>query len=263
MKRKEGFILIQCVLSLFILVSFLVFFAGRVNQYRMKVHGEMEENRKKIEARSCVCQIIDEVAREGEKNADWTRLQALGKNLPFEFQLEDESGKLNLNQLVSSDETLRGQYQKWIEKLFEKLHLSPFLRQGILEFVKSKGPFQTLNQIPILERAQKESHLNLARYLTVHSEGRVNVNTAPKEVLEVLLEEGEPFLVKEILSRRQKRPLSEEEIRSLSRDVSSFLAVRSTSFHVIIRDLSEGKARLSVMVERSLGEMKIREWVEQ
>jgi len=93
-------------------------------------------------------------------------------------------------------------------------------------------PFTTLEEINLirgmnrdifeLKTKTKDSVISLRDYLTVHGEGKININTAPALVLQSLSEQITPALARMIVTRRRQIPF--ENISEL-RDLPGFSAV--------------------------------------
>ncbi len=98
----------------------------------------------------------------------------------------------------------------------------------------------TLPELPPWEREQDPDAIyGLVNFLTAHSSGKVNLNTAPPEVLLAVLG-GDEFLANMILEAREENPLQSKEITDLIRNtspalysmVSGLIAFRSSYFRI-------------------------------
>ena len=73
------------------------------------------------------------------------------------------------------------------------------------------GPMPTFGDVRMLKGMDDATFMLLSRYLTTMPEPRVNVNTAPPEVLAALIPElaNDPDLVKEIVAAREATPFAQ------------------------------------------------------
>ncbi len=120
---------------------------------------------------------------------------------------------------------------------------------------------------------EDEEFPGLRHYLTAYSDGKINVNTASREVLEAVLGEDHEDLADEIIKVREELIVEDEHAfkevnevpREIEEDIPSKILERfkvSSSFFTI---LSEGKvgnttARIRVVVQRLEDRMRILYW---
>ena len=90
----------------------------------------------------------------------------------------------------------------------------------------------------------------LTRYFTVYSDGLVNINTAPKEVLMALSGEITPEMAEKLIERRSAKPFANasdiREVKGFETLVFSLqgrIKVKSDIFRVRTRAMSGGVAR--------------------
>ena len=178
---------------------------------------------------------------------DWARFGAhvfpslVPEEISFSGRIVDECGKLNLNSLRDAkgkiDETRAGR----LRRLFDALHVDPdpvnplldwldaddvermegaetFYYQGLPHpYAAANGPFRTPGQVflvkgmPRIRSFGGDPEKRILWYLTVYGGGKVNINTAPAEVLESLDEEMDAATARSILDYRQ-----EEDFRTVS-----------------------------------------------
>jgi len=106
-------------------------------------------------------------------------------------------------------------------------------------------------------------------WLSVHSEGKININTAPREILLALDEEMTEALVEEIVSKRQEGSLSGEEdlrqIAAIDEDLlfrlGRLIRYNSQYFRVRIRVSSPpGPINVEAVVLRDKSNPKVVRW---
>lgn len=112
-----------------------------------------------------------------------------------------------------------------------------------------------------------DAFLGLRRYLTVYSDGLINVNTAPEEVLRAWLGEDQADLAADIVSAREKEPFAKtDEIKeAIGEDIPSKvlekMKVKSAYFTILSEGRSGGvAARLRAVVQRLPEEIRIMYW---
>ncbi len=267
-KSKDGFILIHLIIGIFFVGTSLLFFSSFLHHEQKRVQALKENFEKDLLHRSKIYEAIALLAEDDAQKDDLTESwhQETGSDDPSQpiyFEIEDECSKLDLNQLLHSDKKFREKYESFIQKLFKVLQISSIDSKTILNKVKNEGPLVSLKQIPTIQKIKKERGLDLEKFLTVYSGGRININTAPKEILEVLLAEASPFLIKEILYKRKKSGFTneKEELTGVPVDLTDFLATRSFFFQ--IKSFEKHYPKIRVILNRELGEVKIRQWLEE
>ena len=270
LQNNKGFVLVHLIISIFLLVSVLIFLINAVNQYQKGVHRNITEIEKRAEHRSKAYQAVALIFQDDPKVDDlsepWNRL---GKENSFEkddihVDITDETGKLNLKFITHQDIEVRKRYTRFIERLLENLRVPSFLSRKILESSASIESLEEINQLTAVAEVKEKIDIDLGLYLTVHSQGKININTASREVLEVLLEEDHPFLVKEILKNRERSPFKAVgQLKGVQQDVLRFITVKSSHFRIETSESPSKEPKVSMIVQRSLGELKIQQWIEK
>ncbi len=138
---------------------------------------------------------------------------AIGDGL-LTAQIEDERGKLNLNDLAAGgDLNARKTKILRIKRLFELLQINPDLVDGIVDWVDAddvpeaagaetlyyqslrppyraaNAPLQTVRELRLIKGMTPEIVEKLLRYVTVYplqGEGKININTADAFVIQAL-----------------------------------------------------------------------------
>jgi general secretion pathway protein K len=158
----------------------------------------------------------------------------------------DERGKLNLNDLVSSDPNARKGKILRVKRLFNLLQINPDLVDAIVDWVDaddipepagaesmyyqslrppyraSNAPLQTIREMRLIKGMTSEIMDKLLQYVTVYpqdGESRVNINTADLMVLQALDQRISQSMAGEII---QSRPF--KTIQDLDR-VGSFAEI--------------------------------------
>jgi type II secretory pathway component PulK len=270
-KNEHGFIFIHLIISIFILCSVLSFLMIAIRQYEKKIERGISEREERIEHRSKAYQAIALIAQDDPSvdylNEPWNILNRdnMFDSEKIHCDVQDETSKFNLKFIFHEDAGIRKSYRKHVEQLLKGLKVSASSIHAIFEEVELTNSLENTSQLPAIQHVMDEMGLDLSLFLTVNSEGKLNINTASQEVLEVLLEGEDPFLVKEILKRREKTPYrSISEIKGVHQDILKFITVKSTHFQIQTWDKArDKKPRLTIALQRALGELKIRQWIEK
>ncbi|MFC1884865.1 type II secretion system minor pseudopilin GspK [Thermodesulfobacteriota bacterium] len=197
--------------------------------------------------------------------------EGLTDNASLTGSLIDENGKLNINLLRNSNGDIGEKDSERLKRLFRALELDenmadPFLDwldkddiermrgaensyyQGLEEsYPCSNGPFLTKGQIALV-KGFKEMGVNLDDYLTIYSDGLVNINTAPVQVLQSLDDEMDKYLAEAIVEYREERDFTNtselKNVPGLDEDlykrIAPLITVKSTCFSIRMRGVCRG-----------------------
>lgn len=109
-------------------------------------------------------------------------------------------------------------------------------------------------------------------WMTVWSAGRINVNTAPGDVLRSLDDGMNDQIVQEILTKREQSPLkSDQDLRNiagmnadLAFRVGGLVSYKSSFFRIKVAiEEMPGRMQLDVVVRREGGSLRVVEWTRQ
>lgn len=122
----------------------------------------------------------------------------------------------------------------------------------------------------ISQDSQKSSHgAQWSDWLSLHSEGKINVNTAPREILLCLDDQMTDALVEEIVRKRQEGALSGEddlrEIAAIDEDLlfrlGRLIRYNSQYFRVrIVVSSPPGPVRIQAVIAREKKDVKVVRW---
>jgi general secretion pathway protein K len=184
----------------------------------------------------------DEDLEMDSLNEDWHQmwqqlitlamLQELGEEgTTFSAGVVDESGKINLNYLRNEDGEIDEKREEQLLRLFRVLGLKEEMVNPLLDWLDeddverqdgaeafwyqsleepypcANGPFLTPRQVFLVKGMRPLEQFEgkrLLDYLTIYSEGKVNINTAPAVVLESLSESLDNSLAEAIIEYRQE-----------------------------------------------------------
>lgn len=217
-------------------------------------------------------------------------------NIRVRFQIKDESAKVNFNALNSGNEIQRKRTFDLLKLLFKKKGLSSELASYLRDWVDrnseegetgaERSYYKSLPKPYDIKDKDLDSlaelslirgftdkvltalefkirsgipDLGLNRLFTVFSDGRVNLNTADKIILEHLTENLSPKFIQELLKRRITSPIQKiEEIKTMAgmnevlfNKISPLVTVKSNYFSVTSEATSGRiKKRLVAIVKK-------------
>jgi general secretion pathway protein K len=227
-------------------------------------------------ARSGVQVALERIASDPDQEVDslqeeWAAFSSvpLPETLPEELvvsgRIVDESGKLNLNTLLNPKGEIEEKDQRLLIRLFRALGIeeekaAPLLdwldkdeieRMGGAEsyyyqdlqvpYASANGPLMTLDQIALVKGvAESFQGKDLRDYVTLYSDGKVNINTAPVEVLQALSDKFDRSVAEAIVDYRKTDVFRKtEDLRkihgmdeNLLSGVSEWVTVKSSAFSI-------------------------------
>ncbi len=157
------------------------------------------------------------------------------ENGAIQVTAEEESGKLNINALVSPNGQDNPIFRSIAERLFKKLGLNPRLIDALADWISTSdvartngakspyyqtlkppyaakgGPMDTLEELRLVKGFDRATVERLRPYLTVYPNiagfmAQINVNTAAKELLASLDEAMTDALAQAIIDKRKVTP---------------------------------------------------------
>ncbi|MFQ5427886.1 MAG: type II secretion system minor pseudopilin GspK [Thermodesulfobacteriota bacterium] len=157
-------------------------------------------------------------------------------------RLSDESGRLSINAIVfKNGEINQGFYDMYI-RLLDELDLPVSLAGTLADWIDSDdsmrkdgaensdyymrqsppymskgGPLSTVEELYLVKGYGEEEIKKLRDFITVNTDGKVNINTAPHEVIKALSSEITDDMARDVISYRESRPFENTaEIRKVS-----------------------------------------------
>jgi general secretion pathway protein K len=159
-------------------------------------------------------------------NEEWRQFGAMPlaegmaeEGVSFYGGMVDENSKININLLRNSEGEIDEKREAQMRRLFRALEIKEERLNPVLDWLDAddierqdgaegyyyqsledpyecaNGPFLTVGQVFLVrgirefERFGEKKNKRLMDYLTIHSDGKININTAPKEVIESLSED--------------------------------------------------------------------------
>jgi general secretion pathway protein K len=201
----------------------------------------------------------------------------------LEIDLADESGRLSLNAIVYKNGKLNEVYYNMYVRLLDELGLPVSLAETLADWIdaddsprrdgaenadyyerldppyRSAGrPLSSVGELYLVKGYGREEVKRLRPFVTVYTDGKININTAPVEVLEALSPDITADLAANVVSYRKGAPF---EQTSEIRKVSGFEQLGFNLQSRIIVKSSIFRARLTARLgrARSLAEAVFRE----
>ncbi|MBW1772725.1 MAG: type II secretion system minor pseudopilin GspK [Deltaproteobacteria bacterium] len=236
---------------------------------------------------------------------DWARFGSepfpdkLPEDLTFSGAVADESGKINLNALVSDEGKIDQDGERQLRMLFQALGLEDERVDPLLDWLDGddtqrlhgaesdfyqglpspyrcpNGPLITIGQLFLVKGMHKikafgdEKQKRLLDYLTIYSGGKVNINTAPKEVLMCLTDKMDTSLAEAVMEfRKEKDFMKVDDLKkvpgvddALFNLVKPWITVRSWAVSVESRgDCRGAKAEIKAILVREEERPRVIYW---
>ena len=158
---------------------------------------------------------------------DWSSpLHYAYGGVTISVRITDECSRLNLNELKNP------LYFKVFQRLLDELNLDPSLADAVKDWIDrdsqvtgsngaeadyyeafgykpSNGPMKSLGELYLVKGFTPKVVKKLWPYLTVYGSGKINVNSAPKQLLTALSEQITPDLADSIIEARPLRKLQD------------------------------------------------------
>jgi len=239
-------------------------------------------------------------------NEDWRQFGSIPlaegiveAGVSFSGGMVDENSKININLLRNSQGEIDEKREAQMRRLFRAMgvkeeRLNPVLdwldaddieRQDGAEgyfyqnleepYECANGPFLTVGQVFLvrgmrdLERFGEKKRKKLMDYLTIHSDGKININTAPKEVLESLGENMDSALAAAIVEYRKEESFeSIDDLRKVPgmddevlAEIREWITVKSSSFSIEVHVNCNGAvASIKTIAQRQGNKARLIYW---
>jgi general secretion pathway protein K len=216
----------------------------------------------------------------------------------FQGRMGDENAKFNPNGLIDAygnvnqkkrDQMERlaqllGHHTEWVEALLDWLDPDDLRRprgaEGEYYRVQKRphaaknGPLDSLGEILLIKGVDpslfygKEDRPGMKSYLTVHSDGRININTAGLPVLMSLSPKIDQAMAQAVVDQRREKPFRQTgELRSLPGWeavyplISSEISVQSNYFSVeVVGNYREARTLAQTVIRREGKRTRILFW---
>lgn len=217
-RSADGSVLVIVVFTVMLLTFWVLHFAQATLSHQ-KETGSLLERKKAYHAARAGLEYSLYLLETSEKE-NCSGFQPLDKDSRFSFRIENEDGKWDWNMLVDGDGNLVSTQAEGIGRFLKSLGLEKEKKE-IIEAgaarIRRDGIFKTPSQmLGLKELETPEKARRILAGTTVYSAGRVNLNTAPKAVLESLSTRMTESLAQTILDVREKKRFEKvEELQDL------------------------------------------------
>jgi len=305
---QEGVALLLTLLILFALVGLTVAFSQE-SSVEMNLAGfARDEARAGAAARAGFALALSALKTDDPEmdslREDWS---SFGKDIPLTHgpaiavtgSITDEYGKINVNSLLTKEGTIDPVGKKRMERLFSLLgldeeQLDPLLdwldkddvkrMEGAEDFyyqnletpyLCGNGPFISPGQFALVKglgeiSLSAENHREqLGDFLTIYSDGKINVNTASKQVLQCLDQGIDKGIAENILEYRKENDFETiQDIKKvpgvtpeLFRAIKNAITTKSSAFTIHMEGHCNGAVRtLTAGLLRENGKFRIIYW---
>jgi general secretion pathway protein K len=216
----------------------------------------------------------------------------------FTGQIVDESAKFNPNGLIDAYGNVDSKKKIQLERLLTLLRHEPEVIDAILDwldpddqrrpfgaereyytalkapYTPKNGPFDSLEEMLLIKGFVSsifygtDVREGLGKYLTVYSEGKININTASLPVLMSLSPKVDQAMAQRVLDYRREKPFRRlEDLRSIPGweavypQISSEITIRSDYFSLEVRGVyHDARALVQTVVKREGRQTRILFW---
>ena len=196
---------------------------------------------------------------------DWAKSYPplpIGEGYVKEVLVEDENAKINLNKAVMEDGKIDPKIYDALSILFQRTEVDMGILNSLIDWIDpddepqpegaedyyygsldppyecKNGLLDTLSELLMIKGVTDEVYGKISGYLTIYSNGRININTASKEVLVCLDDEIDETIAEGIIQYREEKPFdTKEELKEVVEDevygrIQSIIDVKSNAFSV-------------------------------
>ena len=176
---------------------------------------------------------------------------------------EDENARINVNKVLKEDGKVNEQIQNVLALVFEREEVDAGILDAVIDWIDpddetrsdgaeddfygsldpsytcKNGPLDTLSELLMIKGITDEVYGKIATYLTIYSDGTININTVGKEVLMCLDEGIDEATAEGIIEYRMETPFEgKEELKDVINNdevygrISPIIDVKSNAFSV-------------------------------
>ena len=206
--------------------------------------------------------------------------------------VEDETAKININVMgdEKADPKIYDALSRAISILFERAELDMEILNAIFDWIDpddegeaevyyygslnppyecKNGPLDTLSELLMIKGVTDEVYGKISEHLTIYSkDGKININTASKEVLMCLDDGIDEVMVEGIIEYRGEKPFEgKEELKALMNNdevfgrISPIIDVKSNAFSVTSMGRVERVEKaIRAVINREANRISCRYW---
>jgi general secretion pathway protein K len=154
--------------------------------------------------------------------------------------IEDENGKINVNRAVKGNGEVDQVIYDALSRLFQREEVDVGILDALIDWIDpndegeaegnyylgldppfacKNGPLDTLSELRMIKGITDEVYAKISKYLTIYSDGKININTASKEVLVSLDDEMDEGIAEGIIQYREEEPFDTKgELKDMLND---------------------------------------------
>ncbi|MBI4699056.1 MAG: type II secretion system minor pseudopilin GspK [Nitrospirae bacterium] len=178
-----------------------------------------------------------------------------GDNTRLEIEIEDENSKFNINSIINPNGTTNESALSSLKKLLESLNIDmsaadliadwidpdhePRLRDS--EYRAKNTQLWSIDELLSVPGIENKTIKKTLPYLTVHSDGMININTAPLPVI-VSMKDLNETLARRIIAYRETTPFEQwydvqkvSGMETIGRQLGGKIKVKSSCFRITSR----------------------------
>ncbi|NIS60474.1 MAG: type II secretion system minor pseudopilin GspK [Proteobacteria bacterium] len=201
----------------------------------------------------------------------------------------DENSKININRAVKETGEVDQVIYDALSRLFEREEVDLGILDALIDWIDpndegeaegnyyrgldppyacKNGPLDTLSELLMIKGITDEVYAKISQYLTIYSDGKVNINTASKEVLLCLDDAIDDGIAQEIIQYREEAPFDTKgELKDMLNDddlygrIESIIDVKSNAFTVVsIGQVERVEKVVRAVIDREGAQISYRYW---
>lgn len=260
LKSKKGLALIITLLITAILVTVITEIV-----YAVHIHMSMTNSYKNSQQASLLAQGGIELANTGLKEMtkekaytifnehDVNKILAEGNSV-LSLNAEDEQGRISLNAIVYSSGEINSEYYAVYLRLLKILELDAGLADALADWIdindeprqiggetydyyqrlsfpyKAKNnSLDSLEELLLIKGYTPEVYKKLAPFVTVYTDGKININTASKEALMALSDDMTEETAERVIDYRNETPFKD------TADIKKVLGFETIGFNLQLK----------------------------
>jgi general secretion pathway protein K len=211
-----------------------------------------------------------------------------------QVEVNDEDRKINLNKLATGFGTVTGDRMRaYMTRFLEIFELKEEITDSITDWIDTddieriggaessyyesleesyeakNNQLDSLQEIRMIKGIDDEVFKKIKDFLAVHSDGKINVNTASKEVLMSLSEDLTGDIADEIIAFRLENPFQQvADVKNnisisdhVYNEISGFIDIKSNYFSISSTgEVNQSRKTINARIERSGTKSKIKYW---
>lgn len=289
-RDEQGFALVITLVITALLVALMVEFVNETYVGTSQSHNFVASQQAGIMSESGavaarkLLELLQSSKQETSSFLDpWAQPMVLtDENGTLSLTVEEESGKLNINKITNAT-AVSADYFPMAQRLLTNLKLSPYLAEAVVDWTDNadvpphpngakstyynalKPPYdvkgdklETLEELGLVKGVTPEVLNRLKPFVTVYEAvpfepaTKININTAPKELIAALDETMTDDMVNRILEYRKTKPIKTMADVTGDAPITSKLSTKVGYRGSVYRIRSEGKVGESIAVTEAV-----------